>query len=116
MGKSLKKLVIGLVLVGVIGLVLSKLTGGETTTTEDTEGIDRVTTRNNNDDDEPMPEDADVDEEDTDLEVQVEDDDDDEFDANLDLPAASGGLDTFDYLAVLAAGAKAAYQEYRNRV
>lgn len=106
MGKSLKKLVVGLLLVGVVGLVVSKLTGGEAPT-EESSGIDRVDTGESDAE-------SDEAEDDVDLEVEVESDDE-EFEADLDLPAASGGLDTFDYLAVLAAGAKAAYEEYRNR-
>lgn len=112
MGKSMKKLVVGLLLVGVVGLAVSKLTGGEATTDEETEGIDRVSTQ---DDDAADVEESKDDSEDPELEVEVESADEG-FEADLDLPAASGGLDTFDYLSVLAAGAKAAYEEYRNRV
>lgn len=105
MGTSLKKLVVGLALVGVAALALAKLTGGDSTA-EETDGIDRVNTRDD--------EGADGDEGETGLEVEAESGDDG-FEADLDLPAASNGMDAFDYLAVVAAGAKAAYEEYRNR-
>lgn len=87
MAKSMKKLVAGLLLVGVLGLAVSKLKGGRSNSTDDDE-IDRVTT---------------------------EGDESAEIDADRDLPAASGALDAFDYLAIIATAAKAAYSEYRSR-
>lgn len=121
-----------MVLVAVVGAVAFVLArravGGRIEEPESDEegresGIDTVSTR---DDDAGVDADADTDAEDAeagiDLDETVEPDESDDGDedgddagADLEVRAVEKALDAFDYLAIGAAGAKAAYQEYRER-
>lgn len=114
-----------MVLVAVIGAVAFVLArravGGRVEEPEESEadrGIDTVSTRNDEaDESDDEGEGIDLDEP---VEADESGDDAAEEDAEdagtgLEVRAVEKALDSFDYLAIGAAGAKAAYEEYRER-
>lgn len=123
--KGNKPKMVVIALVGAVAFVIARrATRGGLETVEpddDDRGIDTVSTR-----DEPSGLEADAEDEaeddaeaeDADVGSEGDDEDAEEADdggADLEVRAVEKALDSFDYLAIGAAGAKAAYQEYRER-
>lgn len=109
-----------MVLVAVIGAVAFVLArravGGRIEAPESDEedrGIDTVSTRD--DEEETDGEDAGIDLDETVEEEDADGTEEDDDGMDLEVRAVEKALDAFDYLAIGAAGAKAAYEEYRER-